>query len=102
MADSRHIDINALMMAGFSPGGHVNGNTSRGWGKPNDAHAHNDPTVCWDSNGDLGPLGHQEMSSEEKEVGTLSAHVCLLQPSHRTLTIALPACSSMPQMSILP
>ncbi|KUI64194.1 GYF domain-containing protein mpd2 [Cytospora mali] len=68
MADSRHIDINALMMAGFSPGGHVNGNASRGWGKPNDAHAHNDPTVCWDSNGDLGPLGHQEMSSEEKEL----------------------------------
>ncbi|KAK7741811.1 kinesin-like protein [Cytospora paraplurivora] len=68
LADSRHVDVDALMMAGFSPGGQVNGNAPRGWGKPNDAHAHNDPTVCWDPNGDLGPLGHQEMSSEEKEL----------------------------------
>lgn len=75
MADHRQVDINVLMMAGFSPGGHVNGNAPRGWGKPNDAHAHNDPAVCWDSNGDLGPLGHQEMSSEEKEVGTFPAPV---------------------------
>lgn len=81
MADSRHVDVNALMMAGFSPVGHVNGNAPRGWGKSNDAHAHNDPTVCWDSNGDLGPLGHQEMSSEEKEVGTSLVHVRLL-PRH--------------------
>lgn len=81
MAASRQIDVNVLMMAGFSPGGHVNGNASRGWGKPNDAHVHNDPTICWDSNGDLGPLGYQEMSSEEKEVGTLSdAHIVRPMP----------------------
>lgn len=70
MADPGHVDLQALFMSSFSPGGNVNGQNTRGWGKANDAHAHNDPSVCWDQDGELGPLGHQDMSAEEKEVGT--------------------------------
>lgn len=71
MAEPGQVDLQALFMSSFSPGGNVNGQNTRGWGKPNDAHAHNDPSVCWDQDGELGPLGHQDMSAEEKEVGTL-------------------------------
>lgn len=71
MTDPGNVDLQALFMSSFSPSGHVNGQNTRGWGKPNDAHAHNDPSVCWDQDGELGPLGNQDMSVEEKEVGTL-------------------------------
>lgn len=71
MADPGNVDLRALFMSSFSPGGNINGQNTRGWGKPNDAHSHNDPSVCWDQDGELGPLGHQDMSAEEKEVGTI-------------------------------
>lgn len=66
---SPEVDVDLLVMPGFSPAGHVNGHTSRGWGKTNDANAHNDPTICWNAEGSWGPLGLQELSTEEKEVG---------------------------------
>lgn len=65
------VDVSSLLMEGFSPGGHINGHSSRGWGKPNDANTHNDPTVCWNAEGSSGPLGLQDMSVDEKEVSTL-------------------------------
>ncbi|KAK2614953.1 hypothetical protein N8I77_001741 [Diaporthe amygdali] len=68
MTDPGNVDLQALFMSSFSPSGHVNGQNTRGWGKPNDAHAHNDPSVCWDQDGELGPLGNQDMSVEEKEL----------------------------------
>lgn len=63
------MDIDALTIPGFNRGGHVNGNSSRGWGKTSDANAHNDPTICWNDEGSCGPLGLRGMSTEEKEVG---------------------------------
>lgn len=82
------IDVNLLIMPGFSPVGHVNGHSSRGWGKTNDANTHNDPTICWNGEGSWGPLGLQELSAEEKEVGTgellctCAALQTGLQPTH--------------------
>lgn len=64
------VDIDTLTMPGFSRGGQVNGNSSRGWGKTNDANAHNDPRICWNDEGSCGPLGLRALSAEEKEVGT--------------------------------
>lgn len=68
-APSNKPDVNALMMPGFSPNGHLNGTPLRIWGKNNDPNGHNDPTMCWDNEGRSAPLGSQNMSSEEKEVG---------------------------------
>lgn len=67
---SEGVDINALTSPGFNRGGHVNGNSARGWGKTNDANGHNDPNICWNEEGSCSPLGLQGMSAEEKEVGT--------------------------------
>lgn len=70
-AESRDgVDINALTSPGLHRGGHVNGNSARGWGKTNDANGHNDPNICWNEEGSCSPLGLHSMSAEEKEVGT--------------------------------
>ena len=65
--DPEQIDVASLFLPGWKPG-HLNGGAARSWGKPNDAHPQHDPTVCWDTNGNMMPLGLQEMSQEEKEV----------------------------------
>lgn len=90
-ASNHKPDVNALMMAGFSPGGHLNGASSRLWGKNNDPNGHNDPTMCWDTEGRSAPLGSQNMSSEEKEVG-LPRHV---SAPHLDTQISAP-CASRP------
>lgn len=102
MTDPGHVDLQALFMSSFSPGGNVNGQNTRGWGKPNDAHAHNDPSVCWDQDGDLGPLGHQDMSAEEKEVGTLCDPRILLRSVRCCMANQSVVGSSTPPMSIPP
>lgn len=83
------VDIDALMMPGFSRGGHVNGNSSRGWGKANDANVHNDPTICWNDDGSCSPLGLRGLSAEEKEVCAL--HVLKIVPSTRCVTSFSPS-----------
>lgn len=72
----RHMDVNRLLMPGFNPG-HANGNSGRSWGKANESNGHHDPTACWDQNGNMIPLGLQEMSQAEQEVGAVST-----SPSH--------------------
>lgn len=47
----------------------VNG-ASRGWGKSSEGTVPQDPTVCWDANGGIPPVGLHEMTEEEKEVCT--------------------------------
>lgn len=61
--------VHELLREDFRPDGHVNGNSSRGWGKTNDANVHNDPTICWAGERTWTPLGLQALSDEEKEVG---------------------------------
>lgn len=60
--------VNDLLMDGFHPDGHVNGNSSRGWGKANDANVHNDPNICWSGEQNWSPLGLQALSDEERHV----------------------------------
>lgn len=70
LGSSHGPDLSELLMAGFHPGGFVNGNSSRAWGKSQDANGHNDPTICWNADGTSDPLLLQEMTAEEQEVGT--------------------------------
>ncbi|PSR78785.1 hypothetical protein BD289DRAFT_485863 [Coniella lustricola] len=67
-AGSQAVDVSSLLMEGFQPGGHVNGHSSRAWGKPTETSSHNDPTVCWNNDGSSIPLGLQDMSIDEKEL----------------------------------
>lgn len=72
-------------MPGFHPGGFVNGNSSRAWGKSHDANGNNDPTICWNAHGNSDPLLLQEMTAEEQEVGTAGLRDTRLESSHPPL-----------------
>lgn len=72
LASSQGPDLSQLLMSGFHPGGFVNGNSSRAWGKSQDANGNNDPTICWNADGTSDPLLLQEMTAEEQEVGNTS------------------------------
>lgn len=70
LASSQGPDLSQLLMSGFHPGGFVNGNSSRAWGKSQDANGNNDPTICWNADGTSDPLLLQEMTADEQEVCT--------------------------------
>jgi len=58
-----------LFMEGWHPGtGQVNGNTSHNWGKS--IEQARDLDACWNTSGDTRPITLQEMSAEEREVGS--------------------------------
>ncbi|CAK7266591.1 kinesin-like protein [Sporothrix epigloea] len=59
-------DVSDLFVGGWS-NAQLNG-TPRGWGKASEATVSQDPTVCWDSSGNVMPIGLQEMTEEEKEI----------------------------------
>jgi len=63
---ARDLDVTDLYSQGWNPG-HVNGASRSGWGK-NDSYVPQDPGVCWDSNGQVKPIGLQEMTQDEKDV----------------------------------
>ena len=69
---SRDLDVSDLYMQGWNPG-HVNGTSRSSWGK-NEGYVPQDPGVCWDSSGQVKPLGLHQMTQEEKEA-------CRPQPS---------------------
>ncbi|CAK7237240.1 kinesin-like protein [Sporothrix eucalyptigena] len=60
------VDVNNLFVGGWSTT-QVNG-APRGWGKSSEGTIPQDPTVCWDANGSIAPIGLQEMTEEEKEL----------------------------------
>ncbi|KAL7629876.1 kinesin-like protein [Parahypoxylon ruwenzoriense] len=67
-SNSQRPDISALFLPGWTPG-HINGTTSRGWGKTGDPHVvPPEPDICWDAPGSTRAVGLREMTSEEKEV----------------------------------
>ncbi|CAH0025466.1 unnamed protein product [Clonostachys rhizophaga] len=59
-------DPSRLFMQGWNPG-HVNGGAVRAWGKSNENHVPQEPGACWDVNGESTPMGHQGLTSDEKE-----------------------------------
>ena len=62
------VDVDGLFVGGWNTT-QVNG-APRGWGKSSEGTVPQDPTVCWDTNGGITPVGLQEMTEEEKEVCT--------------------------------
>ncbi|KAI8626517.1 hypothetical protein F5Y19DRAFT_466331 [Xylariaceae sp. FL1651] len=65
-------DVSALFVSGWNPG-HANGISSRGWGKSGESHVlPQEPDICWDAAGSTKAIGFQNMTPEEKEVGSAS------------------------------
>ncbi|KAK0723538.1 hypothetical protein B0T26DRAFT_706738 [Lasiosphaeria miniovina] len=66
---SSQINPSSLFMPNWNPT-QVNGSSSRGWGKPSgdSSHVPQDPTVCWDQDGNVRPVGLEEMTAEEREM----------------------------------
>ncbi|KAL8347594.1 hypothetical protein RB598_001099 [Gaeumannomyces tritici] len=60
-------NVESLFVAGWTPAP-VSGSAARNWGKGNESHVPQDPSVCWDTSGTVKPIGLQDMSAEEKEV----------------------------------
>ncbi|KAK4180659.1 hypothetical protein QBC36DRAFT_319794 [Triangularia setosa] len=62
------MDASSLFEPNWNPG-HVNGShpSARQWGKGGDSgHTPQDPTVCWDADGSVKPIGLEEMTEEER------------------------------------
>ncbi|KAK0736307.1 hypothetical protein B0T21DRAFT_451101 [Apiosordaria backusii] len=62
------MDASSLFEPNWNPG-HVNGShpSARQWGKSGDSgHTPQDPTVCWDADGSVKPIGLEEMTEEER------------------------------------
>ncbi|KAK3389760.1 hypothetical protein B0H63DRAFT_464286 [Podospora didyma] len=62
-----NIDPSSLYMPNWNPN-QVNGVSSRGWGKGSgdSSHVPQDPTVCWEQNATVLPIGLQDMTAEER------------------------------------
>ncbi|KAK5652381.1 hypothetical protein OQA88_10573 [Cercophora sp. LCS_1] len=66
--DLSQTDPASLYTPNWNPS-HVNGSASRGWGKSGDSqHVPQDPSVCWNPNGDTRPVSLEDMSPEEREM----------------------------------
>lgn len=66
--DATRVDVSSLFVSSWNPD-HVNGNSSRGWGKAGETqHVPQDPTVCWDPNGNVRPISLEDLTAEEREM----------------------------------
>lgn len=66
--DHTNGSVSRLFVNSWDPG-HSNGSNGRGWGKSTDTRDHNHgPEICWDSSGQVQPIGLEEMSPLEKNV----------------------------------
>ncbi|KAK4666445.1 kinesin-like protein [Podospora pseudopauciseta] len=62
------MDVSSLLEPNWNPG-HLNGSqpSARPWGKSGDSgHAPQDPSVCWDADGSVKPIGLEDMTEEER------------------------------------
>ncbi|KAK3937016.1 hypothetical protein QBC46DRAFT_19818 [Diplogelasinospora grovesii] len=67
-SESAQLDATSLFVPSWNPS-HVNGASSRPWGKSGESgHVPQDPTICWDANGTVRPIGLEEISPEEREM----------------------------------
>jgi PERQ amino acid-rich with GYF domain-containing protein len=69
-SDAPRRDVSNLYVGNWDPG-HSNGTNGRGWGKSHDGRDNHGPTVCWDANGSVQPIGLEEMSEVERSVSFL-------------------------------
>ncbi|KAM0276482.1 hypothetical protein ACHAQH_006709 [Verticillium albo-atrum] len=71
-----------VLEPGWAPG-HVNGNSSRGWGKASHTHANQDPNSCWLPAASNGPNSSRNLSVEEKEAFASDVNSPLKPPNQQ-------------------
>ncbi|CCC13771.1 hypothetical protein SMACR_07280 [Sordaria macrospora] len=77
---ANNIDMSSLFAPSWNPT-QTNGTASRVWGKTSDSpHVPQDPTVCWDPNGTVKPIGLEPMSAEEREMFATDVNSTLKPP----------------------
>ncbi|KAH6612829.1 hypothetical protein B0J18DRAFT_441205 [Chaetomium sp. MPI-SDFR-AT-0129] len=66
--DPSQMDTTNLLMSNWNPA-QMNGSQTRPWGKSSESsHVPQDPSVCWDANGTVKPIGFESMSAEERDM----------------------------------
>ncbi|KAK1773500.1 hypothetical protein QBC45DRAFT_427525 [Copromyces sp. CBS 386.78] len=77
---ANNIDMSSLFAPSWNPN-QTNGTASRVWGKTSDSpHVPQDPTVCWDPNGTVKPIGLEPMTAEEREMFATDVNSTLKPP----------------------
>ena len=61
-------DVSRLYVDNWNPEQSNGANGRSGWGKSNDGRETYGPEICWDTNGQIRPVGLEEMSEQEKIV----------------------------------
>ena len=61
-------DISHLLENSWDPKQSNGANGRAGWGKSNDGRDAQGPGICWESKGNVQPIGLEEMTEEEKIV----------------------------------
>jgi PERQ amino acid-rich with GYF domain-containing protein len=78
-------DVSRLYVNGWNPEHSNSANGRSGWGKSTDGRDTYGPEICWDTNGQVRPVGLEEMSEQEKIVRipatTLSTRTYAKPPS---------------------
>ncbi|KAK3502133.1 hypothetical protein B0T13DRAFT_459884 [Neurospora crassa] len=80
---ANHIDMSSLFAPSWNPN-QTNGTASRVWGKTSDSpHVPQDPTVCWDPNGTVKPIGLEPMTAEERDMFATDVNSTLKPPQQQ-------------------
>lgn len=67
--------LSDLYVGGWQPDA-MNGATTPGWGRTDHSReTQQGPDVCWDRDGNIDPLGLQDMDEEEREVGFCNCYM---------------------------
>ncbi|KAK3338704.1 hypothetical protein B0H65DRAFT_474504 [Neurospora tetraspora] len=80
---ANNIDMSSLFAPSWNPN-QTNGTASRLWGKTGDSpHVPQDPTVCWDPNGTVKPIGLEPMTAEERDMFATDVNSTLKPPQQQ-------------------
>ncbi|KAK4161370.1 gyf domain-containing protein [Cladorrhinum sp. PSN259] len=80
-ATLQQIDASSLFEPSWHPEAANGGHSTRSWGKTGESgHTPQDPTVCWDANGNVRPVGLEEMTAEERLLFTTDVNSTLKPP----------------------
>lgn len=81
---SSQMDASSLFAPTWHPEATNGGQSTRSWGKTGESgHTPQDPTVCWDANGNVKPVGLEEMTPEERLMFSTDVNSTLKPPQQK-------------------
>lgn len=70
---ARNGDVSHLFESGWNPG-QSNGGSRASWGKSSDNRDNHAADICWDTSGNIQPIGLEDMTEQEKTVCHLAKY----------------------------